>query len=58
MQILKNDWRADLRFGIDDRGEIYLTTKRDGMIRKLSITAPESRSGDAAATPTAPAPSR
>ena len=27
--------RADVRFGIDDEGEIYLLTKTDGMIRKL-----------------------
>jgi glucose/arabinose dehydrogenase len=27
--------RADLRFGTDDAGEIYLLTKRDGSIRRL-----------------------
>jgi hypothetical protein len=32
-----NDSRADLRFGTDAAGEIYLLTKRDGMIRRLSI---------------------
>jgi glucose/arabinose dehydrogenase len=28
--------RADLRFGLDDRGEIYVLTKQDGMIRRLA----------------------
>jgi len=27
--------RADLRFGIDEEGEIYLLTKGDGWVRKL-----------------------
>ncbi len=37
LEILDNDGRADLRFGTDAAGEIYVLTKRDGMIRKLSI---------------------
>jgi len=37
LEILGNDSRADLRFGTDAAGEIYLLTKRDGMIRRLSI---------------------
>jgi hypothetical protein len=37
LEILDGDSRADLRFGMDQRGEIYLLTKRDGAIRKLSI---------------------
>jgi len=37
LEILGNDDRADLRFGVDAAGEIYLLTKRDGMIRKLSF---------------------
>ena len=37
LEILGNDSRADLRFGVDAAGEIYLLTKRDGMIRKLSL---------------------
>ncbi|MCH2388563.1 MAG: hypothetical protein MK240_10190, partial [Opitutales bacterium] len=28
--------RADLRFGIDGEGEIYLLTKGDGWVRKLA----------------------
>ena len=28
--------RADLRFGQDELGEIYLLTKQDGVIRKLA----------------------
>jgi hypothetical protein len=28
--------RADLRFGLDELGEIYLLTKQDGVIRKLT----------------------
>jgi hypothetical protein len=27
--------RADLRFGLDDAGAIYLVTKRDGTVRRL-----------------------
>jgi len=33
--VLGNDDRADLRLGIDQDGEIYALTKRDGMIRRL-----------------------
>ena len=32
--------RADLRFGVDDRGEIHLLTKQDGMVRRLSALVP------------------
>jgi glucose/arabinose dehydrogenase len=32
--------RVDLRFGQDERGEIYLLTKQDGMIRRLVPTTP------------------
>ena len=32
--------RADLRLGIDDDGEIYVLTKQDGAIRKLTGTVP------------------
>jgi glucose/arabinose dehydrogenase len=35
LALLGNDFRADLRFGLDDAGEIYLLTKRDGMVRML-----------------------
>lgn len=42
LEILGNDSRADLRFGIDEDGEIYVLTKRDGMIRRL---VPEPASG-------------
>jgi hypothetical protein len=48
LEILGGDSRADLRFGMDERGEIYVLTKRDGMIRKLSIAAP---GGDTGAPP-------
>ncbi len=40
LEILGGDSRADLRFGMDERGAIYLLTKRDGAIRKLSIPPP------------------
>jgi hypothetical protein len=40
LEILGGDTRADLRIGTDQRGEIYLLTKRDGMIRRLSMPAP------------------
>ena len=32
--------RADLRIGVDRRGELYLLTKQDGMIRRLTGFAP------------------
>ena len=32
--------RADLRFGVDDRGEIHVLTKQDGMVRRLSALVP------------------
>ncbi len=35
LEILGNDVRADLRFGQDEDGEIYVLTKRDGFVRKL-----------------------
>ena len=35
LQELGNDFRADLRFGFDEDGEIYILTKRDGVIRTL-----------------------
>jgi len=36
--------RADLRFGQDDSGEIYLVTKPDGSVRKL-VAAPQCADG-------------
>jgi sugar lactone lactonase YvrE len=33
--------RTDVRFGIDEAGEIYVTSKRDGKVRKL-VPSPES----------------
>jgi glucose/arabinose dehydrogenase len=35
--VLGNDVRADLRFGEGEDGEIYLLTKRDGTIRKMTL---------------------
>jgi hypothetical protein len=35
LQILGNDLRADLRFGMDEDGEIYVLSKRDGWVRML-----------------------
>lgn len=34
--------RADLRFGLDDAGGIYLLTKRDGAVRRIvpAVTVP------------------
>ena len=37
LQILGNRNRADLRFGIDDNNGIYLVSKQDGSIRKLTV---------------------
>jgi glucose/arabinose dehydrogenase len=34
--VLGKDRRADLRFGMGEDGEIYVLTKRDGMIRRIS----------------------
>jgi hypothetical protein len=42
LALLGNDVRTDLRFGIDEAGEIYVLTKRDGMVRML---VPEPASG-------------
>lgn len=33
--------RSDIRFGVDEEGEIYLTTKSDGKVRKL-VASPQS----------------
>ena len=33
--------RSDVRFGVDEEGEIYVTSKQDGKVRKL-IPSPES----------------
>ena len=38
--IVGDNSRADLRFGIDQDGEIYVLTKADGMIRRLASHAP------------------
>ena len=40
-QIVRGD-RVDLRFGTDDAGEVYLTSKRNGMIYRLARTVPAS----------------
>jgi glucose/arabinose dehydrogenase len=37
LELLGNDFRADLRFGIDGDGEIYVLTKRDGLIRRMQF---------------------
>ena len=48
--------RVDLRFAVDDEGELYILTKSDGMIRKVvgarAATAPEPTA--AAPTPSTP----
>jgi len=36
LDIVGDARRADLRFGVDQQGEIYLLTKQDGMVRKMS----------------------
>jgi glucose/arabinose dehydrogenase len=43
LDILDGKKRADLRFGMDQTGEIYLLTKQDGVVRKLSALAPSDR---------------
>ncbi len=35
LDILNDDHRADLRLGVDEDGELYALTKRDGMVRRL-----------------------
>ena len=54
LEILNGDTRANLRFGMDDRGAIYILTKRDGVIRKLSIAAPDVETGVPSTVLTAP----
>ena len=44
LQIM-GDSRADLRIGVDAAGEIYLTTKRDGKIRRFQAAVPEPDTG-------------
>ena len=51
LEIVGGDTRADLRFGMDERGEIYLLTKSDGMIRKLSIIAADVQPGGVSTLP-------
>ena len=53
--------RVDLRFAVDEAGELYVLTKPDGMIRKVigaSVTTapPATTSAAPAAGPAAPAP--
>ncbi len=40
LEIIGKD-RSDVRFGVDEEGEIYLTSKEDGKVRKL-VPSPES----------------
>jgi mono/diheme cytochrome c family protein len=47
--------RVDLRFAVDNEGELYLLTKSDGMIRKIVGARPASPTGPAPAA-TAPRP--
>lgn len=43
LDVMGGEERADLRFGMGEDGEIYVLTKRDGVIRKLQpMTAPQS----------------
>jgi len=35
LEILNDDSRADLRLGVDENGELYALSKRDGMVRRL-----------------------
>ncbi len=44
---IMGDTRADLRFGLSEDGEIFLTTKRDGFIHRFTPSA-ENGSGDLA----------
>jgi glucose/arabinose dehydrogenase len=39
LQIVRAD-RADLRFGIDDAGEIYVLSKRNGIVYRLARSVP------------------
>jgi mono/diheme cytochrome c family protein len=61
MGAMAGDGRVDLRFAVDNDGELYLLTKSDGMIRKVvgarpptaassSATAPASAAGAAVGT--------
>ena len=35
LEVLGDDYRADLRFGMDGSGELYVLTKRDGAVRRM-----------------------
>ncbi|MDY6938593.1 MAG: PQQ-dependent sugar dehydrogenase [Cyanobacteriota bacterium] len=39
------DRRSDVRFGVDETGEIYVTSKRDGRVRRL-VASPETSRDD------------
>lgn len=43
-QRVNNTFRADLRFGVDAAGELFILTKPDGKIRRFVSTAPERQS--------------
>jgi glucose/arabinose dehydrogenase len=46
--------RTDVRFGIDKAGELYVTSKQDGKVRKI-VPSPESRNYQIRTQPEAPA---
>jgi hypothetical protein len=53
MGAMAGDGRVDLRFAVDNDGELYLLTKSDGMIRKVVGAR---RAAAASSSATAPAP--
>ncbi len=55
-EIAGNSWRADLRFGMDQDGELYVLTKQDGWVRKLTaapgaLVAVQSEDASASSAP-------
>jgi hypothetical protein len=51
---MAGDGRVDLRFAVDNDGELYLLTKSDGMIRKV-VGARRAAATSSSATAPAPA---
>src|SRR6185295_10707230 len=47
MGVVAGRGRVDLRFAVDNDGELYVLTKSDGMIRKVVGAAPAASSGSA-----------
>src|SRR4029450_9883457 len=55
MAMVAGRGRVDLRFAVDNDGELYILTKSDGMIRKVVNARPTTSTSSAVSAP-APSP--